>query len=158
MLRQRSGQEYKSVSKTFNDFRDKCGTTRTFPRADFLAKLNNWGRRALIRAVTGNLIATATDMGESVRRTTISHSLCGTVARWMLLLSKRHMAGTQKTLKNDEKSAHNLRHDNDLKHTGMTMPQWLWDESQYVLEWASQNPNLNRIEHLWRDLNMVVHR
>jgi hypothetical protein len=43
----------------------KFGTTKTLPRAGYLAKLSNQGRRALVREVIKNLMVTLTELQSS---------------------------------------------------------------------------------------------
>jgi hypothetical protein len=52
----------KNTVTSINLIWKKFGTTKTLPRAGHLAKLSNWGTRALVREVTKNPMVTLTEV------------------------------------------------------------------------------------------------
>ena len=91
MSRQKPGEGYQNISAALKVPKNTVASiilkwkkfgTKTLPSAVRPAKLGNWGRRALVKEVTKNLLVTlaelkssSVEMREPVRRTTVSAAL-----------------------------------------------------------------------------------
>ena len=69
----------------------------------------------------------------------------------------KHMSPFFKEIKQETGDSPIFQHDNDPKHKSKKVQTYLENKKYQVLDWPSQSPDLNPIEHVWRQVKMAIY-
>jgi transposase len=70
---------------------------------------------------------------------------------------KTHMAPFLKKITDETGKKQIFQHDNDPKHSSKVVKAYLSNKQLVVLQWPSQSPDMNPIEHMWRQIKSQIY-